>query len=280
MDKIAILTDSASNLKEDIGEGIFVVPLYVNFENESKKDLSEIRPRELYDRIDLEKPFTSAPSIDDFKEKIKMIKKLSYTKILAISISQALSGTYNSMRLALESQDIDYEIIGSRNVTIGEGLLVMYSHSLIKKGLSIDEIVEKIEAKKKDVKLFASVSDLKYLIRGGRISTAKGLIGSSLKINPILTMDDQGTIKNYKSIVGKKRAVNFLIDKIKNDLEGHGNYYLAISYAKAEEEIEDIKEKLKDYINQAEKYLEGPITSVLGCHAGPSAFAISYLLFS
>ena len=279
MDKIAILTDSGSNLNENTSEGIFIVSLYVNFGNESKKDLSEISPKELYERIDLENPFTSAPSIDDFKEKIKMIKKFSYTKILAISISQALSGTYNSMRLALESQDIDYEIIDSRNVTIGEGLLALYGHSLIKKGLSFDKIVEKIEAKKKDVKLFASISDLKYLIRGGRISTAKGLIGSSLKINPILTMDDQGSIKNYKSIVGKKRAVNFLIDKIKNDLEGHENYYLAISYAK-EEEIEDIKEKLKDYINQAQKYLEGPITSVLGCHAGPSAFAISYLLFS
>ena len=107
MEKIAILTDSASNIEENISEGIFVVPLYVNFENESKKDLVEISPVELFERMDKENASTSAPSIDDFAEKIKFIKELGYTKILAIGVSQALSGTYNAMRIAMEDGDMD-----------------------------------------------------------------------------------------------------------------------------------------------------------------------------
>ena len=117
MEKIAILTDSASNIEENISEGIFVVPLYVNFENESKKDLLEISPDEVFKRID-ELPFTSAPSVDDFLSKIKLIKDYGYTKILAIGVSKAMSGTFNAMRLALDQQNLDYTLIDSKNITM------------------------------------------------------------------------------------------------------------------------------------------------------------------
>ena len=165
MEKIAILTDSASNIEENISEGIFVVPLYVNFETESKKDLVEISPVELFERMDKENVSTSAPSIDDFAEKIKFIKELGYTKILAIGVSQALSGSYNAMRIALEDGDMEYVLIDSKNITMTEGLLVMYAKSLVTKGLGIDEISKNVKGKIKDLRLFATVSDLKYMIR-------------------------------------------------------------------------------------------------------------------
>lgn len=66
MKKIAILTDSACSRSEDIENGIFNVPLYLNFSQFSKKDLEEIKPKELYELLDKEMPTTSAPSIDDF----------------------------------------------------------------------------------------------------------------------------------------------------------------------------------------------------------------------
>lgn len=82
MNRIAILTDSASNINEDPAKGIFVVPLYVNFREASKKDLLEITPEELYEKIEKEEPTTSAPAIDDIVEKLnrrkgKVLKKLS-----------------------------------------------------------------------------------------------------------------------------------------------------------------------------------------------------------
>lgn len=277
MNKIAILTDSASNIKENLEEGIFIVHLYVNFKDESKKDLLEINPEELYERIEDDQPTTSAPSVEDFLNKIKLIKDLGYEKILAISLSQALSGTYNAMKLALESQDLDYKLLDSKNITMSQGLLIMYGHKLIKEGLNLENIAKKLDDKRKDLKLFATVSDLKYLVRGGRLSTAKGLIGGKLRINPILRLDNQGAIENYKSIVGKKRALKFLLEKTIEDLKNHDKYYLAIAYAKDKDDIGKIKEKLSPIIDKADLYIEGPVTAVLGTHSGPSVYVISYL---
>ncbi|WP_276887028.1 DegV family protein [Anaerococcus lactolyticus] len=277
MEKIAILTDSASNIKENISEGIFVVPLYVNFENESKKDLLEISPSELFARIDEEKPYTSAPSIEDFREKIKMIWEAGYSKILAIAVSHALSGSYNAMRLALESQDMEYVLIDSLNITMSEGLLVMYAKSLIDKVDDLDQLAKKIGEKIKDTRLIATVSDLKYLIRGGRLSTVEGLIGGTLRINPVLGLDEKGTIKNCKSVMGKKRALNFIVDETKKALQKAEKYYLAIAYGRDKEDIAGIKEKLSDLIEGANLYLEGPVTAVLGTHSGPSVYAVSFL---
>lgn len=277
MEKIAILTDSASNIEENISEGIFVVPLYVNFKTESKKDLVEISPVELFERMDKENASTSAPSIDDFDEKIKFIKELGYTKILAIGVSQALSGTYNAMRIALEDGDMEYVLIDSKNITMTEGLLVMYAKSLVTKGLGIDEISKNVKGKIKDLRLFATVSDLKYLIRGGRLSAVEGLLGGTLRINPVLTIEEKGTIGNYKSVMGRKRAVNFIARETHKALAEADGYYLALAYGKDVKDIAEIKEKLGDLINGADLYIESSVTAVLGCHSGPSTYVVSFL---
>ncbi|MEQ0488473.1 DegV family protein [Anaerococcus murdochii] len=277
MEKIAILTDSASNIEENISEGIFVVPLYVNFETESKKDLVEISPVELFERMDKENASTSAPSVDDFAEKIKFIKELGYTKILAIGVSQALSGSYNAMRIALEDGDMDYVLIDSKNITMTEGLLVMYAKSLVPKGLGIDEISKIVKGKIKDLRLFATVSDLKYMIRGGRLSAVEGLLGGTLRINPVLTIEEKGTIGNYKSVMGRKRAVNFIARETQKALAEADGYYLALAYGKDVKDIADIKEKLGDLIKGADLYIESSVTAVLGCHSGPSTYVVSFL---
>ena len=277
MEKIAILTDSASNIEENISEGIFVVPLYVNFDTESKKDLVEISPVELFERMDKENASTSAPSIDDFAEKIKFIKELGYTKILAIGVSQALSGTYNAMRIALEDGDMEYVLIDSKNITMTEGLLVMYAKSLVTKGLGIDEISKNVKGKIKDLRLFATVSDLKYMIRGGRLSAVEGLLGGTLRINPVLTIEEKGTIGNYKSVMGRKRAVNFIARETQKALAEADGYYLALAYGKDVKDIAEIKEKLGDLIKEADFYIESSVTAVLGCHSGPSTYVVSFL---
>lgn len=276
MDKIAILTDSASNIDENTSEGIFQVPLYVNFENESKKDLLEISPAEVFSRMD-EKPYTSAPSIDDFSEKIKLIKDMGYSKILAIGASQNLSGTINAMRLALEEGNLEFSLVDSKSITFPEGLLVMYAKSLIEEGVSFDKVGSLVEEKIKNLKIFAGVSDLKYLIRGGRLTKTQGLIGDKLRINPVLTIDENGEIKNHKSVVGKKRAVNFIEKETRSTLENVDKYYIALAYGEDVSDIDDIKEKLSDLIDGADLYLEGPVTAVLASHTGPSIYAVCFL---
>lgn len=218
MSKIAILLDSGCNIKEDIDKGIFVVPIYVNFNDISKRDLVDIDPNELYERID-EDVQTAAPGINDFMSKIEIIKEMGYEKILGIAISLALSATFNSMKLALESSNMEYKILDSKGVSISSSVIALYGSELISRGLELDEVYNKLEEKIKDVKFYAVIQDLKYLIRGGRISHVKGVIGSMLKVNPILSINEDGKIYNYKSTRGKANALKYVKDLVKNDLK-------------------------------------------------------------
>lgn len=276
-DKIAILADSACNVRENKENNIFVVPLYVIFKDYSKKDLEETNLEEIYSKIDTDPPTTSAPSVEDFEEKINYIKSLGYESIIGISLTRSFSGTYNSMRLALEKSDINYEILDSRSVSVGSGLLIEYGSRLIKKGLEFSKIYNILKDKRKDLKFYAVVNDLKYLIRGGRISNLKGIIGTILRITPIFTIGEDGYVANFKSVRGKDKALKYMSKLVRKDLEKNENYFMAISYAKDAKNISEIKSDLKESIEKADFYYQAPLTPVLGAHAGPSTYVISYL---
>lgn len=276
MSKIAILLDSGCNIKEDIDNGIFVVPIYVNFNDISKRDLVDIDPKELYERID-EDVQTAAPGINDFMSKIEIIKEMGYEKILGIAISLALSATFNSMKLALESSDMEYKILDSKGVSISSSVIALYGSELISRGLELDEVYNKLEEKIKDVKFYAVIQDLKYLIRGGRISHVKGVIGSMLKVNPILSINEDGKIYNYKSTRGRANALKYVKDLVKNDLKDKKNYYFSLAYAKDKSDIDEMRENFSEEIKNAKVYIEEPITAALGVHAGPTVYGVCYM---
>lgn len=276
MNKIAILLDSGCNIKEDIDKGIFVVPLYVNFNDISKRDLVDIDPEELYERID-EDVQTAAPSVNDFVSKIELIKELGYEKILGVTISLALSATFNFMKLALESSQMEYKILDSKGICLSASLVALYGSELINRGLELDEVYSKLEDKIRDVKFFAVVEDLKYLIRGGRISHIKGVIGSVLKVNPILSINENGKFYNYKSARGRANALKFVRDLVKSELKDKKSYYLSLAYAKDKSDIDELRSNLSDEIKNAKVYMEEPITASLGVHGGPTVYVVCYM---
>lgn len=277
MSKIAILTDSAGNLSEDISRGIFVVPLYVNIDDKSYKDLVEIKPETLYDSIDKALPQTSAPSVSDYLEKIEEIKALGYEEILGIGPSSELSGTFNAMRLALEAADVKFLALDTEQISLSQGVLILYARDLIGQGLDLEAVYEEVYAKRHDACILAVVSDLKYLRRGGRISHLKGILGELLKLHPILTIDSKGKIGVHKTVRGRRRALEETVKTVKEALEGKDKYYLALAYGQSENQIDPIKGHLESEIQGAEEFIIRPLTSVLGSHAGPQTYAVCYL---
>ncbi len=268
--KIAVLTDSASNVTEDISKGIFVVPLYVHIGDISKKDLEEITPAELYNTFENAVPTTSAPSTEDFLSKINRIKEYGYTQILGVTISGALSATLNVMTIALEESGVEHKILDSKNVTMGEGLLVYHAAEMAAEGKSLDEIYITLKNKTSDILLLALVSDLKYLIRGGRLKPIKGFLGTMLKINPILSLTEKGRIEPKESIRGTVKALRRVRELTKEHLAGSKKYAISLVYAQDKNDINDLRELMKDIIEKASFYEEKAITAVLGAQAGPS----------
>lgn len=275
MSKIAILTDSAGNVSENIEKGIFVVPLYVNFPSESKKDMIEISGEEVLARLDSEMPKTSAPSIDDFAEKILQIKSLGYEKIIGIAISSGLSATMNSMKIALEEDGIESKIIDTKQVSYSEGFLTVYAQKMISEGKEFEQIVLELERIKSGAKLYGMVTDLKYLVKGGRVKPLKGFVGSLLKINPLLHIID-GVIEPHSSVRGKAKALKKFREVLEEDLKDAKEYYFSVLYA-TDEVKDELKEEVKNLIINSAIYVEERITSVLTTHTGPSVQAVAYL---
>ncbi len=277
LQKIAILTDSASNIAENIEKHTFVLPLYVNAGGKSRKDIVEISCTEVYEKIEHEILTTAAPSTEDFLEKIAEIKALGYDAIIGIAISSKLSATYNTMRIALEESHIPHALIDSKNVSFAEGFLVYYAQQLLQNNTDLQSIAKQIEEKLPNIKLIALVPDLKYLIRGGRLKPLKGFIGSMLHIQPILCCGDDGKISSLDQVRGANKAIKRLAQIVQEELRSSNNYMLAILHGRHKQEIFNLKALLIDQINQAQVYEEQAITAVLSTQAGPDIQGVAYL---
>lgn len=217
MEKIKIITDSSADLPKEIYEkfDVEVMPLLINFGEESYLDGVEIQLDELFERIEKEDalPNTAQVTPIRFQEVYEKYLSEGY-KILSIHISSNMSGTYQSACLAknaIESEDIF--IVDSQNVTAGLGLLVYRAAMLREAGKKIEEIVDDLNDKKEYIMSSLCFDSLDNLIRGGRISKTVAVVTGMLGIKLILEVKD-GSMAVKDKVRGSKKAVKRIIKDI------------------------------------------------------------------
>jgi DegV family protein with EDD domain len=204
--KIALVTDSTCDLSQDFYDQyqINMVPLSISFGENQYLDKVTIHPEQFYSILDEAKvhPKTAQVNENTF---LNLYSHLAshYNSVIAIHLSDKLSGTFFSSQKAAAkiSRELGKPItvINSRNISGSLGLIVLRTAQAIEAGLTHNEIVELTEKWISQTRIFVSVTTLKYMVRGGRVSAAKGLIARILNINPIVSLDDTG-----KSIVFDK----------------------------------------------------------------------------
>ncbi|HCD3344867.1 TPA: fatty acid kinase binding subunit FakB2, partial [Staphylococcus argenteus] len=192
MTKQIIVTDSTSDLSKEYLEqhNIHVVPLSLTIEGESYVDQVDITSEEFINHIENDEDVkTSQPAIGEF---ISIYEELGKddVEIISIHLSSGLSGTYNTAFQASQMVDANVTVIDSKSISFGLGYQIQHLVELVNEGLSTDEIVEKLNDFRANIKLFVVIGQLNQLIKGGRISKTKGLIGNIMKIKPIGTLDD------------------------------------------------------------------------------------------
>ena len=214
MEKIKIITDSTLDLPAELirEKNIEVLPLLINFGEESYLDGVEITTKEMIDKINATGvlPTTAQVTPNRFEETFKKYLDEGY-KIVALTLSSDMSGTYQSACIAkdmLESDDV--VVIDSRNVTSGLGLLVLKACQFRDKGLGIKEIEEEILKAIPKVKSSLNFESLENLVRGGRLSKTAGTIGSVLGLRLILEVKD-GKMSVKDKVRGSKKALKKLI---------------------------------------------------------------------
>ncbi|MCY6356840.1 DegV family protein [Clostridium sp. ZS2-4] len=274
MEKIKIITDSTVDLNKEIIEkyDLEVIPLVVNFGEESYLDGADIDVHEFLRRIKEEDIFPTTTQINPYRfyEYYKKYIDEGY-KIISIHISSKMSGTYGSACIAKEMLGTDdIVVIDSMNVTAGLGLLVIKAAELREKGYNIYEIEEKINEIIPHVKSAYAFSSLDNLVKGGRLSKTAGAIGSFLGIKLILESAN-GEMAVMDKVRGTKKAIRRILKELEKMNDKERCILLHIDNY-------DVLPALREELNSRQSnYSECEVGCVVGTHSGPDACGIAYV---
>lgn len=276
MEKIKIITDSTLDLPSDLikEKNIEVLPLLINFGEESYLDGVEINTREMLDRIEKENilPTTAQVTPNRFEEVFKKYIDEGY-KIVTLVLSSEMSGTYQSACIAKNMLDTDdIVVIDSRNVTSGLGVLALKACEFRDNGDNIFEIEEKIKNIIPKVKSSLSFESLENLVRGGRLSKTAGTIGSVLGLRLILEVKD-GQMAVKDKVRGSKKALKKVISDFEN-----GNVDINSPIVLLEILNEEIYSGLKKYLEENNiKYIDAKVGCTVGIHSGTRACGLFFI---
>lgn len=275
---IRFVTDSASDIQQNMREDVTVIPLHVCFGKHEFLDGVNMTHKEFYERLieTEELPSTSQVAPYDFEEVLKQAK-LDGEQVIIITMSGKLSGTYQSACIAAQKyKDMAY-VIDSENVTVGERALITYGLRLKDKRLDICTIVNLLEAKKKEIHLVALLDTLEYLKKGGRISSTVAAIGGMLSIKPVIAIQD-GEIVVLGKARGSKKGNNYLEEQITlaGGIDFNMPYFLGytgLDDTLIKEYIKDHEKLWKDSTDRLDIITVG---CAIGTHAGPGAIAVAF----
>lgn len=277
MEKIALITDSASDISVELLEKnkIKLLPFKVIYSDREYEDRIDITPKMMYERLKTEIPKTSLPSIERMTNVFSEIISEGYTHAIVITISSAFSGTYNAVRLICEDfPELETFIFDSKTLTMAEGAMVLEVAKLIEEGKSFKEITEILPIYRDKIDLFFSIDTLEYLQKGGRIGKVAGTVGELLNIKPIITVAEDGTYRTAAKVRGSKQVVSKMTEIFKSYLE-KGKYKAWILDGNGLDKVENLYESIKDLPNVVECTIAGTIGPALGVNTGPGLVGLA-----
>lgn len=271
---IRIVTDSTCDLPEKIvsQHSITVIPLAINVGNKSFLDGVDLTRRQFYAQLPnfTPHPKTAAPGPEVFRQAFKRLADEGAQTILSIHISETLSSTVNSARIAAKQfKGIPVIVLDSGQLSLGLGFIVEHAAQLAGAGKETEEIVSALNNLMKRTYVFASLKTLEYLRRSGRMNFALAGFGELLQLKPLLRMN-MGKATAHRTRT-QKRATARLIEW----LAEYAPYEkLAILHAGVQEEAEALFQQTRSYFPQDEIFIE-QITPVLGAHLGIGALGFA-----
>ena len=274
--KVKIVTDSSAYPEPEVvaKHDIRVVPLRVAFGSEVFAEGVDITNEEFYQRLAKggKLPTTSQPSVADF---IKVYRELAEQghPILSIHISSKLSGTCASALAAKNAfPQAQIEIVDS--LTIAMGMLIAPAAEAAERGETLSQIVASIEKLNKGIKVVGAFDTLEYLWKGGRIGAARALVGTLLKIKPVLTQEGE-EVKVLNKARTIAHAIEYMLGLVEKKVNGRISLHGWVAHSHVPDAARVIEKKLRENFNWVElRFLEmGP---VLGTHMGPGLVGVSF----
>jgi len=282
--KVGIVTDSSCDLPEQFikENSIHYIPLKLIFGEKTYLDKVEITPSEFYEKLVTSPvhPKTSQPAVADIKKVYEKVIPL-YERIISIHLSRVLSGTLQNIEMTAKMFAKNKIIcIDGKNISGALGLIVNEAVELINANTSFDEIVDQIKKIIRDTHIIFSLPSLKYLVKGGRVSKQKGLIGKILRLNPILSVDKEGKLFPAAKAFGNKAAMNKAFQLVVEKAQNYKRLKFGVAHANAPSKAEWYASRLKETFNITDEIPILDAAPVLGVHAGPGTAGIAFIGFN
>jgi fatty acid kinase fatty acid binding subunit len=277
--RFAIVTDSTADLGPLAqANEIRVMPLTIRFGNEEYRDGVDLSSAEFYDKLKTspQPPITAQPAPAAFVDTYRALLDGGAERILSLHISSALSGTYNAASIAASMVDARrISVVDTRSVSAGIAMLAIDARRRFSEGAAFEDVESAIRADLPHIELFATIPNLTYLARGGRIGGLRGMVGNVLKIVPILMLKD-GEVTEHAKVRTFARAVDLLVQTAIDRIPVKGRARVSILHSVAPELAASISARIRA---AAEPVFEitCDIGPTVGTHAGPGAVGVCFI---
>jgi DegV family protein with EDD domain len=277
-DKIVVVTDSSAYIPEEaLGSlRIPVIPLWVMWGDENFRDGVDIDPPAFYRRLQESEvfPTTSQPAAGEFEDFFRQAGA-GADAIVGVFITSKLSGTVaNALAAQARLSELTIRVVDSLSVSMGLGFIVLAAARAAAAGESLDAVVAAAEEMRDRMHLLFTVDTLEYLHRGGRIGGAKWLMGTALKIKPLLHFED-GTIEPLAQVRTKRKAIAQMLEVAEERLGGKRMAEAAVIDADSPAEGDAIAEQVRERFGISPVY-RAPLSPAIGTHGGPGTVGIVF----
>jgi DegV family protein with EDD domain len=277
-DKIVVVTDSSAYIPEEAlgGLTIPVIPLWVMWGDENFRDGVDIDPPAFYRRLQESElfPTTSQPSAGEFEDFFRQAGS-GADAIVGVFITSKLSGTVpNAQAAQTQLPELTIRVVDSLSVSMGLGFIALAAARAAAAGESLDAVVAAAEEMRDRIHLIFTVDTLEYLHRGGRIGGAKWLMGTALKIKPLLHFED-GTIEPLAQVRTKRKAIAQMLEVAEERLGGKQMAEAAVIDADSPAEGDAIAEQVRERFGISPVY-RTPLSPAIGTHGGPGTVGITF----
>jgi DegV family protein with EDD domain len=278
---IGIITDSSCDLPYHfIKENhIHIIPLKLIFGDQTYLDKVNISPIEFYDKLltSPHHPKTSQPAVADVLKVYEQVIP-QYDSILSIHLPRVVSGTFQTVEKAIQMSGSDkISCIDGKGISAALGLVIMEAVAAIKAGLTFEQVKVRVQNAIENIKIFIMLPTLKYLVKGGRVSKPKGMIGKILRLNPIVSFDQDGKVVLAGKAIGEKRAMKKTLKMAATHIRKYKRAKFIVAHANAYARALWYVDQLKKMFDVKEDIPIVDAAPVLGVHAGPGTAGFAFI---
>lgn len=288
MREYVILTESTTDLSPElIAElELEVIPMEFSLGDKTYHnypDGRELSFQDFYDQVRAgAMPHTAQVTMPAFMERAEPILQAG-KDVLILAFSSALSGTYQSAKMAADELSEKYPenkviAVDSRAASMGEGLMAFHAAKKRAAGMPIEELADWLEQNRDHLCHWFTVDDLNHLKRGGRVSSAAALFGTLLGIKPVLHVDNEGRLIPVSKVRGRRQSLDAMASKLEETFDPSEPQTVFISHGDAAEDAQYLADQIKKRMgNKIKEIVIHYIGPVIGAHSGPGTVALFFL---